>query len=112
LPTAYRLGSFSEDCLYLNVWTAAKSPADKLPVIVYVPGGGFTTGSGSALVFDGESFARKGIVPVTINYRLGALGFLGGYGNVSASESESGIAGRVFRGAFEIVERSRKLSCD
>jgi para-nitrobenzyl esterase len=76
LPTAFRLGSFSEDCLYLNVWTAAKSATDKLPVIVYVPGGGFTTGAGSALVFDGESFAKKGIVLVTINYRLGTLGFL------------------------------------
>jgi para-nitrobenzyl esterase len=76
LPTAYRLGPSNEDCLYLNVWTAAKSAADSLPVILYVPGGGFTTGAGSALVFDGESFAKRGVVLVTINYRLGALGFL------------------------------------
>jgi len=54
----------------------AKSSLERLPVMVYLPGGSFTTGSGSALVFDGEALAKKGVVLVTINYRLGALGFL------------------------------------
>ena len=76
LPTAPRLTPPSEDCLYLNVWTAATSGDARLPVMVYLPGGGFTTGGGSGLVFDGEALARKGVVVVTANYRLGVLGFL------------------------------------
>ncbi|MGA2117164.1 MAG: carboxylesterase family protein [Bryobacteraceae bacterium] len=66
----------SEDCLYLNVWTPAKSAADKLPVMVWIHGGGFRDGTGAMLLHDGEQLARKGVVLVTINYRLGALGFL------------------------------------
>lgn len=76
LPTAKRLGEPSEDCLYLNVWTAAKSPGDKLPVMVYVHGGGYRDGSGSGLVFDGEALTQKGVIVVTINYRVGIFGFL------------------------------------
>jgi para-nitrobenzyl esterase len=70
-----RLGPSSEDCLYLNVWTAATSSGALLPVMVWFPGGGFATGGGSGLVFDGEALARKSIVVVTANYRLGVLGF-------------------------------------
>jgi len=66
----------SEDCLYLNVWTAARSRTDKRPVYVYVYGGGNTEGSSAVPVYDGEGLARKGIVVVTVNYRLGVLGFL------------------------------------
>lgn len=62
LLTSQRLGTFDEDCLYLNIWSAAKSASDRLPVMVWFPGGGFTTGGGSALVFDGEGLARKGVV--------------------------------------------------
>src|SRR3984957_9022712 len=76
LPTAKRIGETSEDCLYLNVWTAAKSSGERRPVMVYIHGGGYRDGSGSALVFDGEALARKGIVLVTTNYRLGTLCFL------------------------------------
>jgi para-nitrobenzyl esterase len=65
----------SEDCLYLNVWTSAKSASDRLPVIVWNYGGGFTGGSGSEARYDGEELARKGAVVVTYNYRLGAFGF-------------------------------------
>jgi para-nitrobenzyl esterase len=65
----------SEDCLFLNVWTAAKSPTEKRPVYVYVHGGANTEGSGAVPVYDGEGLARKGIVVVTVNYRLGVLGF-------------------------------------
>jgi para-nitrobenzyl esterase len=67
---------FSEDCLTLNVWTPAKpGEAAALPVYVFIHGGGFSSGSGSSPMYDGTSFAKKGIVAVTINYRLGALGF-------------------------------------
>jgi para-nitrobenzyl esterase len=65
----------SEDCLFLNVWTATKSDADKRPVMVWIHPGGYTTGSGSTPGFDGEALAKKGVVLVTINYRLGAFGF-------------------------------------
>ena len=67
--------SVSEDCLYLNIWTAAKSSSEKRPVFVYVHGGGFNEGSGSIAAYDGEGLARKGLVMVTINYRLGVFGF-------------------------------------
>ncbi len=66
----------SEDCLYLNVWTAAKQPTEKRPVIVWIHGGAFTGGSGSVPLYDGEFMAKKGVVFVTINYRLGVFGFL------------------------------------
>ncbi len=66
----------SEDCLYVNVWTPAKSASDRLPVMVWTYGGGFTGGSGAEARYDGEALARKGIVVVTYNYRLGMFGFL------------------------------------
>ncbi|TDO22500.1 carboxylesterase/lipase family protein [Pedobacter duraquae] len=66
----------SEDCLYLNVWTPANSkPAAKLPVMVWIHGGGFVGGSGAQTDFSGTHFARQGVILVTINYRLGRLGF-------------------------------------
>jgi para-nitrobenzyl esterase len=65
----------SEDCLYLNVWTSAASANDKRPVMVWIYGGGFTGGSGGMAWYDGENLAAKGPVIVTINYRLGSLGF-------------------------------------
>jgi len=65
----------SEDCLFLNVWTAAKTAGDKRPVMVWIHPGGYTTGSGSTPGVDGEALAKKGVVLVTINYRLGAFGF-------------------------------------
>ncbi|HEY9232756.1 MAG TPA: carboxylesterase family protein, partial [Blastocatellia bacterium] len=70
-----KLGPTSEDCLYLNVWTAAKKATDKLPVMVWIHGGGYTMGSGSTLAYDGEALARQGVVLVTINYRLGPFGW-------------------------------------
>lgn len=65
----------SEDCLYLNVWTSAKSAGDRRPVMVWIYGGGFTGGSGGLAWYDGENLASKGPVIVTFNYRLGSLGF-------------------------------------
>jgi len=68
--------SISEDCLCLNVWTSARKVTDKLPVIVWIHGGAFMTGSGSVPLYDGEEISKKGCVFVTINYRLGVFGFL------------------------------------
>ncbi len=65
-----------EDCLYLNIWTAADEPEEKRPVMLWIHGGGFSYGSGALPLFDGEGLARRGIVLVTINYRLGPLGYL------------------------------------
>jgi para-nitrobenzyl esterase len=66
----------SEDCLYLNVWTPARGPAERLPVLVWIYGGGFTNGSGAMPLYWGDQLARRGVVVVTFNYRVGALGFL------------------------------------
>ncbi len=66
----------SEDCLYLNVWTAGRSARDRRPVMVWIHGGALTRGSGSTPTYDGEALAKKGVVLVTINYRLGVFGFL------------------------------------
>lgn len=65
----------SEDCLYLNVWTPAKSNADKLPVMVWIYGGSNVINSGSRPDFEGAALAKKGVVLVTFNYRLGVFGF-------------------------------------
>ncbi len=66
----------SEDCLYLNVWSGAKDPSEKRPVIVYIYGGGFRSGGSGCPIYDGEAMAKKGIVFVSINYRVGVFGFL------------------------------------
>lgn len=66
----------SEDCLYLNVWTPAKSGEEKLPVLVWIYGGGFSFGSTSDPVSDGSDLAKKGVIVVSIAYRVGQLGFL------------------------------------
>jgi len=66
----------SEDCLYLNVWTPAKSKKDRIPVLVWIYGGGFGAGSTSEPNYSGEKLAEKGVVLVSIAYRVGQLGFL------------------------------------
>jgi para-nitrobenzyl esterase len=71
----FRSNGMSEDCLYLNVWTPAKSDKERLPVLVYIFGGGFQNGDGSEPRYDGENMARKGIVAVTVNYRTNIFGF-------------------------------------
>jgi para-nitrobenzyl esterase len=71
----FRSNGMGEDCLYLNVWTPAKTGKEKLPVLVYFFGGGFQAGDGSEPRYDGESMAAKGIVALTVNYRLGVFGF-------------------------------------
>lgn len=66
----------SEDCLYLNVWTPAKKAGEKLPVMVWIYGGGFSSGSASVPIYDGSKLAAKGIVVIAINYRVGIYGFM------------------------------------
>ncbi len=74
----FRSDGMSEDCLHLNVWTpaAASGPSAKLPVLVYFYGGGYVGGDGSEPRYDGASLAARGIVTVTVSYRLGVFGFL------------------------------------
>ena len=99
MQTPYREGSFyssplvevSEDCLYLNIWTAAESDNDRLPVMVWIHGGALTRGSGSLPLYDGTALARKGVVAVTVNYRLGPFGYLA-HPALSA-ESDEGTSG-------------------
>jgi para-nitrobenzyl esterase len=69
-------GSPSEDCLFLNVWTAASSRSERRPVMVWIYGGGFSTGGAECAIYDGAELAKKGVVLVSINYRVGPLGFL------------------------------------
>ncbi|MFY7910296.1 MAG: carboxylesterase/lipase family protein, partial [Emticicia sp.] len=66
----------SEDCLYLNVWTTAKSAKEKQPVMVWIYGGGLNSGSANCDIYDGEELSKKGVVFVNINYRVGVLGFM------------------------------------
>ena len=80
-----------EDCLYLNVWTPASEPGAALPVLVWLHGGGFTSGSGSDRRCDGAALAAEGAVVVTLNYRSGLFGFLA-HPALSA-ESAHGVSG-------------------
>lgn len=81
----------SEDCLYLNIWTPSKSEKEKIPVLVWIYGGGFSFGSTSDPVHNGEHLARKGVVLVSIAYRVGQLGFLA-HPELSA-ENPNGVSG-------------------
>ena len=71
-----RATAMSEDCLTLNIWAPETKPGERRPVMVWLYGGSYVSGSGSDPRCDGESFARKGVVLVTINYRIGVLGFM------------------------------------
>jgi para-nitrobenzyl esterase len=68
--------AMSEDCLYLNVWTPVKSASERLPVMVWIYGGGFAIGTTAAQLYDGAKLAEKGVVVVSVAYRVGAFGFL------------------------------------
>lgn len=81
----------SEDCLYLNIWAPENAAGEALPVMVWIHGGGLQNGSGSAPVYGGDALARRGVIVVTINYRLGALGFLAL--EALSAESPNGISG-------------------
>jgi len=84
-------GPQSEDCLGLNVWTPARSASEKLPVMVWIHGGGFVIGASSQSAYDGEPLATEGVVVVTINYRLGIFGFMA-HPSLS-KESPQGVSG-------------------
>ncbi|AFA48904.1 carboxylesterase/lipase family protein [Acetobacterium woodii] len=75
-PNTYQMDGKSEDCLFLNVWTPATASTQRYPVYVFIHGGAFSSGSGSEMLYDGGRMAQEGVIVVTINYRLGALGFL------------------------------------
>ena len=66
-------GAVGEDCLFLNVWTAERGAATNLPVMFWIYGGGFNEGSSSVAVYNGEMLARKGVIVVSVNYRVGPL---------------------------------------
>jgi len=81
------LGEINEDCLTLNIWAPAASDSYPLPVMVWIHGGSYTTGAGTWPTYDGSAFAQNGVVLVTINYRLGHLGF---FAHPALSEAQAG----------------------
>ena len=81
----------SEDCLYLNVWTPAKQATEKLPVMFWIHGGGFTAGATAEQLYHGEQLAKRGVVVVTVGYRLGVFGFLAHPG--LSDESDRHVSG-------------------
>jgi len=91
-------GNISEDCLYLNIWSPSHSQKEKLPVYVFIHGGGFGMGSGSQALYDGKQLAKQGIIVVTLNYRLGAFGFLPS----KAAYDENGTTGNW--GLLDVIE--------
>lgn len=88
---ALSVGEMDEDCLYLNVWSPAESAEDRLPVMVWIHGGGFSSGAGSLALYNGRYLAAQGVVVVTINYRLGPFGFLSH--PALSSASANGVSG-------------------
>ena len=91
-----------EDCLYLNVWTEAETADERRPVMVWIHGGAFTRGSGARPSYDGSALASRGVVVVTINYRLGVFGFLA-HPELSR-ESPDGVSGN-----YAILDQDRGL---
>jgi para-nitrobenzyl esterase len=85
------VGMTSEDCLYLNVWTPAASPDESMPVMVWIYGGGFTTGASNIPIYDGRHLAEKGVVVVSFNYRVGPFGFMAH--PLLSAESPDGVSG-------------------
>jgi para-nitrobenzyl esterase len=79
----------SENCLYLNIWTTAQRPATPRPVMVWIYGGGFTSGAGSVAIYDGAALSRQGVVVVNFNYRVGPFGFLAYPGLTQESPNHS-----------------------
>jgi para-nitrobenzyl esterase len=92
----------SEDCLYLNVWTPIGRKG-KLPVYVFIPGGAFLSGSGSVPIYNGTNLAAKGVVVVTMNYRLGVFGFLA----LPALTAESEVASSGNYGLEDVIAALR-----
>ncbi len=96
----------SEDCLYLNVWTPAREPGEKLPVLFWIYGGGFVVGHASEPRYDGTNLAARGMVVVAPNYRLGALGFMA-HPELTQEQGASGNYGLLDQlAALEWVKRN------
>jgi para-nitrobenzyl esterase len=99
-PTTNGAGNFSEDCLYLNVWRPADVNAGaKLPVMVWIHGGSFVSGSGSSPIYDGANLARNGVIIVSINYRLGRFGWFA-YPELT---KEAGVTGTANFGVMDQI---------
>ncbi len=98
-PEYRSVGPVSEDCLTVNVWTPAKSGSERLAVLVWIHGGSFKSGSASVPIYDGRKLAARGIIVVTLNYRLGVLGFLA-HPQLTA-ESERHVSGNY--GLMDII---------
>lgn len=99
-PAIANLPTPSEDCLYLNVWTPAKSHEDHLAVMVWIHGGGFVAGVTAEKLYDGEYLAKKRVVVVSIGYRLGILGFLAP--PALSAENDMHVSGNY--GLLDIIE--------
>lgn len=98
-PAIANLPAPSEDCLFVNVWTPATRASERLPVMVWIHGGGFTAGTPAETLYHGEWLARKGVVVVSVAYRLGAFGFLA-HPELSA-ESDKRVSGNY--GLLDLV---------
>lgn len=92
----------SEDCLYLNVWTPAKTVKDNLPVMVWIYGGGFAGGATSVPLYSGERLAQKGVVVVSVAYRVGVMGFMA-HPELSA-ENQQGPAAVYASGNYGLLD--------
>ena len=92
VSTEFYVGNYdkSEDCLYLNIWTPAKDPEEKLPVAVYIHGGGHQSGYSYLNCYDGEGFCKRGVIMVTIAYRLNVFGYLA---HPELSAEQNGVSG-------------------
>jgi para-nitrobenzyl esterase len=96
----------SEDCLYLNVWTAAKDDTEKKPVMVWIHGGGNTIGGASAPFYDGRYFAANGVVLVSIQYRLGAFGYLA---HPALTDEAKKLDGHAVSGNYGLMDQIAAL---
>ncbi|MFD1144796.1 carboxylesterase/lipase family protein [Larkinella insperata] len=107
----------SEDCLYLNVWSGARSATEKRPVLVWIYGGGFSSGGSAVPIYDGEAMAKKGIVLVSINYRVGPFGFFAhpeltkeaGESKPGASTPGASTLGRNASGNYGLMDQIAAL---
>lgn len=107
MMTGESLPKTSEDCLFLNVWTAAREGDDPRPVMVWIHGGGLSLGWSNQIGYDGSAFAARGVVLVSINYRLGPLGYLAHPALSRESGGESGNYGFLDQiAALQWVERN------
>ena len=102
-PDGKLADGISEDCLYLNVWTPAKTARDKLPVLVWVYGGGFSGGRTSEALFDGAPLARKGVVYVSVAYRVGVMGFFAHPELSAENRAQHGVAASGNYGLLDLV---------